>query len=793
MSSISVRALLALTASTLALTAGVNAWADSAPAAADSNTGAGAEGTEVSAVIVTAEKSKAALMAPAKASIEETQPEAIITHKFIEQATKENGSWVSAASIAPSMSGIGANGGGVGETTKLTLRGFQDGQFNMTYDGIAFGDTNGPTHHEASYWPASTIGAVVIDRGPGAAGDLGPANFGGAIHMFSPEVGATPSASQKLTYGSFDTLQAVTTLNTGTLPQLAGGRLLLNFEERSSKGELSWSGGESQNQLAKFVLPINTDWNFTLFGSHNYTQFHQNDGTGAGETWAQVQAYGKNFALTNIPGDEHYYKYNTQGKQTDFEYADMKGSVMPSLSVEDQLYTYYYKNATFSASSNTDLIGSNASSLIAAKKQAYLPGQAASDLEGYDKLNQYRVWGDIARLNKDFSFGTLKLGGIYEWATTGRHNLLLDITNGWTPDLKFYPANFTSSGNVGNYPGSVLTNAKLLEKSDFQDYQLFADFYWRPIDNLTITPGFKFVHEHLEVRALNENTAGATYIPAPPAPQTPVATKNIQLFDSSNTSSPVYFLTGNYKITPYWSVYGQFATSFLFPDISSLYFVGAATGLQSLQPETTKTYQAGTVYSRGNFTADADVYRVDAANLLQACTYGADAADCNVGSARYTGFEGEAAYAFDFGLSLFANGGSNVAKQLANAANPSAGISANPARELANAPRYTYAVGGVFNHGPWAASLDYKKSGDFATYGANRIDLPGYDTIDASGAYDFGHFKVKLAVFNLADKRAITSYKPTATSTALYQGGSDLSYYEFQAGREIQLTVQAKF
>jgi iron complex outermembrane receptor protein len=779
--------IVAILTAASALAIASSAWA------ADPTDGAGAEGASAGTVIVTAERSKAAETAPTKASVDETQPEAIISRKFIEQATPETGSWVSVASIAPSMSGVTANGGGVGETTKLTLRGFADGQFNITYDGIAFGDTNGPTHHEASYWPASTVGAVVIDRGPGAAGDLGPANFGGAIHLFSQEVTDTFNATKKATIGSFNTYQSVSQLNTGTLSQLAGGKLLVNLEERWSAGELSYSGGLSQNQLVKYVLPIGANWQFVLFGSHNYTRFYQNDGTGAGETWGQVQAYGKNFALNNTPGNEHYYKYNTQAKQTDFEYADIKGAVTPTFNVEDQLYTYYYKNSTHSASSNTDLVGSNASSLVQANAAHRLPGQLATDLQGYDKLNEYRVWGDIVRFNKDFSFGTLKAGGVYEWATTNRHNLLLDITNGFTPDIKFFPP---------TNPIPAPTNAKLAENSDYQDYQLFADFYWRPTDSLTITPGVKYVHEHLDVRAPDENTAGGN--------------KNQPLFDSSNIGSPVYFLTANYKITPNWSVYGQTATSFLFPDISSLYFAGAGAGLESIQPQRTKTYQTGTVYSRGHFTADLDVYRVDASNLLQTCGSGSNTADCNVGSAQYNGVEGEAAYAFDFGVTLFANGSSSTAKQLANAANPAAGIAANAARELTNAPRYTFALGGVFNHGPWASSLSYKKVGEFiggynncpvaqcagnAAALGQGFKLPGYDSLDASVAYDFGHFKVKLQGFNIADKRAITSYKqvsPPSNSVGLYQatggdGKPDLSYYEFQAGRQVELTLQAKF
>ena len=107
--------------------------------------------------------------------------------------------------IAPSVAGITSNGGGIGDYNVITMRGFPDGEFNVTFDGIAFGDTNNPTHHGADYFPASTIGAAVVDRGPGAAGDLGQANFGGAIHFFSPTLTDKFGVTQKLTYGSFNT------------------------------------------------------------------------------------------------------------------------------------------------------------------------------------------------------------------------------------------------------------------------------------------------------------------------------------------------------------------------------------------------------------------------------------------------------------------------------------------------------------------------------------------------------------------------------------------------------------
>ena len=783
----------------MASMAGGSAFAaDAAPA--PSMTGAGAEGSSADQVIITAEQGQAAANAPSKASLQEFQPESIISRQFIEQVTPETGGWVQAASIAPGLSGTPANGGGVGETTKLSMRGFQDGQFNITYDGIAFGDTNGPTHHEASYWPASTIGSVVVDRGPGAAGDLGQANFGGAIHFFSGDPSHDFGLVQKLTTGSFDTVAAVTTFNSGDQPFLLGGRLLLNFDERSSAGELSYSGGEAQNQLAKYILPVGDKWTFTLFGSRNYTRFYQAD-AGPGETWAQVEAYGKNFALTDNPNDEHYYKYNFEAKRTDFEYADMKGELIPGVTLEDQLYSYFYSNKTYAANSILDPVAGTPvpsyfpSSNNTPNKASYInvatSPESSTDIGGYYKLNQYRVYGDTLRLNKDWSFGTLKVGGNYEWSGTDRANELEDFTLGGAtteyPDYKYLPP---PAGKYAYLLDGVATNDKTLENSAYQTWQAFVDFDWRPINNLTISPGFKYVHSEIEVNAAHDNVACTGAL---------TACKNEPLVASNTYSSPLYFLTANYRVRPDLSIYGQVATAFLLPGLSNLYY--AAANLQSLQPERTITYQTGVVYSHGNLTADADVYRVDASNLQLNCTIDGQTGTCNAGDARYSGVEGEGAYHLDFGLTLFANGALISAKQLANAANPGAGIAGNPAETLTNAPKWTDAVGAIYRNGPYAASLSYKQSGAYVGgySGAQALNLPGYDTLDGSIGYDFGRFQLKLQGFNLLDKRAITSYtcatnsgtSTCVTGTAL-NSASDVGLYTFQSGRELSLTLSAK-
>jgi iron complex outermembrane receptor protein len=743
-----------------------------APAQSTAGPTAGGEGAEGNTVVVVAERSPGAAAAPTKASLEETQPESIISHRFIEQVTPETGGWTTVATIAPSISGITSNNS-VGDYNVITMRGFSDGEFNLTYDGIAFGDTNNPTHHGQDYFPASTIGSVVVDRGPGAAGDLGQANFGGAVHFFSPEVSDTLSLVQKLTYGLFNTRQAVTTLQTGDLPQLGGGKLWLNFDELASDGELTESGGDAYNQAGKFVLPVGSKLVITTYVQHQWDRFNFEDSEGPGETWPQVLAYGKDFSMTAVPGDEHNYSYNYERKQTSFDYLDFKYQADASLSLEDQPYIYGYSNQTKSTNDLTGLVGGpNTSPPTAA-------GSNPNDIGGFDKLNAYTVYGDIARLNQQWSFGELRIGALGEGSSTERHNCFENFTLGFKPDDKFKPPKFPFT-----------TNCKLLEHSDWQQWQVFADFDWYVTDKLRVSPGIKYVDFKRDVDATDENVGGGS--------------KNQPLVATNTYASPLYFLTANYKLMPYWSVYGQIATSFLIPELSGLYVTGA--NLQSLQSEYTTNYQAGTVYAKGDFTADADVYLIDATNLQVPCTLAGttagDDATCNEGKARFSGVEGEAAYTFpSLGLTLFANGALNTAKQLANAADPARGITANPAEELANSPAWTDALGAILHHGPWSASLTYKQSGAFVDYNTVGVrqftfHLPGYDTVDGSLGYDFGRFQLKLQGFNLLDRRAITSFTPAGDTTHLFQtsdsGALDTSIYTLQAGRMLELTLIAK-
>ena len=727
-------------------------------------------------VIIKAERSKAAANAPTKASVDATQPQSIISRPYIELVVPETGDFTNVANIAPSISGNSGNGAGYSDT-KLVMRGFQDGEYNVTYDGVPYGDTNDPTHHSNTFFPASTIGALTIDRGPGAAGDLGQENYGGALHMFSNKVKDEFGFTQKVSVGSFNSWQTVSMLQTGVMDQLGGLKVLFNIQERGTDGALSYFSLKSSNQSVKAELPISDGWTVTALFTHNYNYSHQPDNDGITKT--QQALYGKDFYLNNDPNSTNYYKYNNILKHTDFGYVRVNGDFGNGITVEDTLYTYFYSNKTISALDASGGTGNGP----AGNTTHYAPdgvtkvagvikvaGAGANDIPGYDKLNHYTVNGNIARLNKQFSFGVLKVGALIETSDTERHRYDLDMNFQDVPGKMVADPREKACTGPLPVPAAGTTNKpcpvddksiQLQESSYWWQYQVFGDFVWTPTDKLTITPGVKLV---------NMTRAVSGKIKAKPLAY-------VAPWAKAKYSATLPFLTANYKLRPNWSVYGQYAQGFVLPPLSSLYVnqLSVSTG----EPQTTVNYQTGTVLNAGRFSFDADVYKIDVTNK-----YTCNNDICfNQGKVAYNGLEGQAAYAFDFGLTAFVNGSINSAKNNDPA-------NANYKKTIAKAPKSTFAVGGIYRTGPLNLALTYKEVGeqwaDDAQSAAYKIDA--YGVADIAVSYDLGRFAVKLGVDNLFDKRAVTKVAINGSV-----GAYNTDQYFFQSPRNVMLTLTGKF
>jgi iron complex outermembrane receptor protein len=763
-----------LTGSALAVVAAMGAqpaWAVDAAGAAAADAGPvhidpekPDYGRQVDELVVTAGSAVQAT-APTKASLEATEPQSIIDRKAIDQFIPVTADYTQIVNLSPSVSGTSFNGPGLGEA-KTVLRGFQDGQYNITYDGIPWGDANGPTHHSTSFFPSSTIGAVVVDRGPGQASQLGVASFGGSINLFSPEVSDDRGGSQSVTGGSWNTWMSVTKLNTGDIDQLNGAHALFNFQELTTDGALTHSGAKAYNQLVRAVFPLIGSWKLTVLGTWNQTKVYTNDSTGA--TLLQTQLFGKNFGLSDDPKNPTYYKYNLVTKHTWFNYAKLTGDITPTLKLEDTVYSYYYKNDTESALdptlSPTDIINKKGLQIT------QVPGGKPvvnGDVPGYTKLNVYKIYGDILHLDQELPFGKIKAGIWLETADTGpRSRFDYDAT-----------ASLGQAVKVVDYRQPVLAGVpqyiEYQQNSGWHQYEPFVDFEWKVTPALTVTPGIKYLHEDLSV-------------------DSDVNQKSRQPFHDSKTfTKTLYFLTANYKVQENLAVYAQYATGFLVPDISVTQVVNPQ--LSQLQPQESTNYQAGAVYHGSRITIDADAYYIDFKNKLQTATApalggGTETVNFNLGGAIYKGVEGTVSFQATDRVFLFANGSINSAKAEGGATN----INGVPfivtgGKQIANAPKTTAGIGAYYQDESWTASVIDKYTG--VQWGAEgepaAYKIDGYNSTDLTLVYRFDRYRIEGAVYNLFDSQKFTSIKP----------GKTVPYdqYYFQPERNYQLSLKVNF
>ncbi len=770
--------------------------------------------TEVQEVVVRAAKTQAAVVAPVASSLTADEPEAVITRRFIEESAPRIGDYTTDAILAPSLSTTSnPNGPGSTDGSKLTLRGFTDGNYNTTYDGIAWGDTNGPTHHANSFFPNSTIGGIVVDRGPGDATALGQANFGGSVNLFSLPFETHPHGIQTLTGGSFGEFQSVTTLASGPIAQLHDINVVLNFMEYQTDGYLTNSQSYGFNQFGKITIPVTSKFSLTGLYTHNLDHYYQSDSSATADVF-QTQAFGKRFALGDDPRQATYYGYNQTRKTSEFEYIRGDLDVGRGLKLWDTVYSYAYNNQTFSPNNSLNDITLGAAAQRAANMITAAPGPTypaagkgyASSLQtpgipGYNKLNKYRVTGNIFEANQQTDFGLLTAGVLYEAANTQRHRYDLDSLDG-LPDYREKAAVLPGPSGCGalavqpsNGACEVPLDIAYQEFSGWRQYQALTEFAWTPLPGLTVTPGYKYVNFELFVHAPElaiTNSIQPSYV------------------DHTYTKS-LPFLTANYRVRPDVSVYGQYAQGFLVPNVSAYYVNAPADNI--VKPQLSTNYQIGAVYAGRKLTADADIYyinftdKIQTVNLLSANgSPTGETFETNSGNAIYRGLEGQATYVLPFGFSLFGNGSLNDARGYGDPVK-----TGNNGHQLALAPFWTAAAGLRFGRthilseeDALILAFDTKWIGQQYENAASGALAPtalirSWAESNLSTTYRYGRFAIEGQVLNVFDTDSVTAFKGKALiagtnlpATTSAQGGG-LNVFTYEAGRSAQVTLKVDF
>lgn len=770
--------------------------ADTSTASTDA---AGDQAVRLDEVEVFSSQTSALTQAPTESLLEATEPTTIISAQTINNEIAPTADYATIANLAPSVFNVETEGPGLSESKTLNMRGFTDGQYNVTYDGIPFGDANGETHHSTSYFPAKVLGGMVIDRGPGTAADIGENTFGGTIGLLSKDPRPDEAAVLTFSDGSYNTFLGNLEVNTGILPQLNGASVVATYQYMSSDGYRTFSYLQRNTYYLKYLQPLGRSWLLTVVGNFNNIKFN-NPGT---VTQAQINEYGRNFGLDDNPFDpnDDYYPYNYQQKQADFEYIGLKGRLGPDFVLENKAYTYAYNNDSHESSVDP-VAGGSVTKFpgTAYSGPAYvndspntLPdtgeGQAKStgdinddDPGGRIKVNAYRAIGDYLALSHgEDTWLEEKVGVWAEYVAADRYAYLLDYSPAYAAanPQDSYTFGYIDTANSKGSP--YMPGYQWYMHVYNKTFQPYADVIWKPNPNLTIEAGLKDSNFTIDLEApVNQGTEQPD-------------------FNNYTYTNLEPHFSANYRISQDWSAYIQLAKGIAFPivtdeedvpdDPKDIAKTGSSYNPGNLKEEDTINYQLGTVFKTERFNADADVYLIDIDNLVSSVVDPNDPTNTlyfQSKGAWVSGLEVEGTFYVGGGLSVYANGSLNRATFKTDAGVPSFNVASLGAFGGGGVPNSTAALGAVYNRSGWFASVDDKYVGPFVVYSSALVnpDLglygqtttgepggapvsvlsatnPGYWMMDLAGGYAFklpkGSFlhslKIKLQLDNMLNRK----------------------------------------
>jgi iron complex outermembrane receptor protein len=759
---------LAASAAAIALAAGAAHAQTAAAPAADTQpstatpsmtTNANQPAGSVAELVVVA---RAVHVAPSAVPLNAVQPTSQVQREFIQNNIITLASFDDIVKFAPSVWDQSPNGPGLGKSETLSIRGFQDGQFNVTFDGIPFGDSTDFHHTSSALWVAHDVGEAQVDRGPGTASTIGDATFGGSMNFVTKAPLDTTTMNLYGTVGSFKTEGVGAELDTG---ETRYGKAFIDVQDEISDGYLTYAEERRWNLMAKDVYEVNDRISVTLEASYNHAFEYTTQGT----TLANIQAFGPNFALTGNPAQQSYYAYQPSHYDSDFEYVKFKDKLTDHWSVEDQPYTvsfgHYYVESKDASQTSTAANGVTYYTATGSK-QSPQPTGASSDVPGKLTWAYWRSFGNILRLIGDYPIGEFQAGLWVDRNNDKRWSESTDLTAGDIP---------TGSKSGTPYSYYILDNLTTIEP--------YVEFDWHVLPNLTIEPGVRYTDFIRNYNAPVNKTANAAGLH--------VAGDYSGTYTSLQPS-----IEAKYNILEGWSAYLQVAKGFLAPPINVLE-VNTATA-PPLKPEETWNYQVGTTLQRGRMVVGLDAYNINFSNFITSpATSGSSVTTyVNGGGAIYEGVEFEGQYVLDGGFSLYANATYNYARFK------------HTDVWVADSPEFTSAFGVLFDNkkGPYA-SLIAKWIG--GRYGldvpldgvglGNVFWLDPFITADLAAGWHFRQlipglkdFTVSVKVSNLFDNTKIDDYagQQSATSSAFPYGAP---LFWTVAGRAVFANLSASF
>jgi iron complex outermembrane receptor protein len=713
-------------------------------------------------VVVTAQSLQGPQAAPSQGSLVATQPQSIVGADFIQNNDSPASNYTDIIKFTPSVWMVDPNGPGLMENLGASIRGFQDGQFNVTLDGIPWFDSNDFTHHSTSYFMSQDIGNVVVDRGPGNAGTIGDATFGGTVYMQTADPAKTMGFTTAASVGSFNTRLYSARYDTGEVSDWGGMRAFISLKTLSSDGYLTNANLDRSNAFVKVIQPVNDSTDIIL--ASNLNKVKQNPPIGA--TPDQMAAFGMNYAYNRDQSSQGYYGYNLDKITTDFEYIGINSRIA-GWTVDNKLYTDAYYHDGYNGLDVGGVLPHGAVDAGDIPNGTINQNGTTNpnDVPGQILTNNYRSVGDILRVSRGLGPGEAQFGGWFDHQTNLRELTENDFTNN-------YAYNYDLAVPAGGLPEAAYIDR--LQHNQLFTRQAFLQYIWHVIPDLDVTGGMKYVNFERDIVApVNQGT-------------------ELQLDYKETWTRDLPSFDVHYKLADNWSAYAQYAKGFLAPNLNVLY-VPSPSG-NTVNPESTTNVQVGTTWVGRGATVSLDAYTINFSNEVASHTIippdgGAALKQFyNLGAVKYKGVEAEGSYAIGYGLTVYANATYNIARLTTDQS------------WVPDTPNRTAALGLLYNQGPWQGSLIDKYVGVRYGDSEDTYRLSAYQTADAAANYTFNlsdhavkNVKIGVMVQNITDRKTIyflDGYTSGSTPSG-YANGNPLFFT--LPGRSFEVNLKASF
>jgi iron complex outermembrane recepter protein len=491
----------------------------------------------------------AAQMAPSQGSLTARSAQSIIGQDFIDKFTSPVADFTQVLQASPGTFSYSPNGVGLGDS-KTFFRGFSDGYYTMTFDGIPFEDSNSPTHHSWAFFPSQFTGGAVVDRSPGSAATIGPANYGGSMGLLSRKVSDERSLDVTFSGGSFNTRLFDASFSSG---RFGGGKsgLIFDIHEMSSNGYQTLNHQKRLAFSGKYQYTFSDRTALTFFTAAVDLRSNTPDAKGA--TRDQIAQFGNNYLLSNDPAQPNYYKFMFYHVPTDFEYLGLKSDLGHGWTIDNKAYTYRYYNA----------------------QNFNDPTKGITTTSATDKLNSYRRIGNALPVTHTSSHGTFRTGLWSEYSWSHRYQIPSDPRT---------------------WQNAALPNFR--EKFGTTILQPYAEYQFVVTDNLKVTPGIKktYYRQNFTQFADNGKTVGSLG-----------GAESVT--HDAGYGSWLPTLDAHYLVRPNMSVYAQYGKGDTIP-LTSVFDVKGAAVNTLPEPTRTKSYQVGQVWKSERATLDADAYYI---------------------------------------------------------------------------------------------------------------------------------------------------------------------------------------